>query len=197
MGLEAIVVGRHNKRSYEGKLYLDSKSLTFRCKDLKWSVDLGPGVSVKVDDGDLLVRNGRDRMIFEIGTKVERWADKILNPPNRMKKLGIKPDQKCWLSRGFARSFRDELKNHGGKVTRQLATCDLAIWRVGDRDALEELNGIVEGMAVGINIWIVWPRGSQEIGQNDVMRKARSLGMGPSKTAAFDEGHSSMRFAKK
>ena len=197
MGLEAKVVARQGQNVVEGRLFLDSRALSFRSKELKWSVDLGPKVQADVARGQLTVREGRKKIIFEIGEKAQRWADKILNPPSRMTKLGVKAEQKCWLSKGFNKEFRDELKQQGASITRQPDACDLAFCFIADRTRLDQLEEVVNQLSVGTNVWVVWPKGVTGISRSEVMEEARSLGMGPSKTASFDDEHSSMRYAVK
>lgn len=197
MGLEATTVARKGRKRFEGKLHLDSKSLTFRSPDLRWAAELGESISAESKNDLLIVKQGDEKVTFEIGEKAPKWVEKILNPPTRVTKLGIKPEHRFWLSKGFPRSFAEELKSTGAKATRQMEKCDIAFWRVTEREALIEFAALASRLPEKVNIWIVWPKGSKAIGQTDVMKKTRSLGFGPSKTAAFDDDHSSMRFAKK
>lgn len=197
MGLEIKTTALQGSIEAQGKLHLDSKQLQFSGKSFKWSVDLGPRVRAKSVGNQLIVSEGRSEIRFEIRKGVDRWVDKILHPPSRITKLGVKPDAKCWLSKGFDRAFRDELKSSGATTTRKIEHCMLAFLKVTDRKDLSQVVEHFECLPGDVNIWVVWPKGSEAIGQGDVMAIAKQRGFGPSKTAAFDEQHSSMRFAKR
>jgi hypothetical protein len=197
MGLEAKTIVRHGRKRFAGKLHLDSKSLTFRGPEFRWSAELGNSVTAETKDDLLIVSNGTEKVSFEVGPQAQAWVKKILDPPNLITKLGIKPKQKLWISKGFPKSFIAETKQHGASVTRQIEDCELAFWCVTKREQLIEFVDIADRLPERVNLWIVWTKGSQSIGQTDVMNQAKSSGFGPSKTAAFDDKHSSMRFARK
>ena len=197
MGLETKTIARQGRKKFEGKLYLDSKALTFRSPDLRLDISLGSTVEAAVSKHQLVVVTSDDKFRFDVGESASRWAEKINNPPSRATKLGIKPNQKLWLSPGFDKLFRDELKSNGAKSTRKIENCDLAFWKITHREQLDQFEELTDQIEDGINLWIVWTKGSENINQTEVMTTARSFGFGPSKTAAFDESHSSMRFARK
>ena len=197
MGLEQKTTARHGRKSYDGKLYLDSKTLTFRSKEFKWIGDLGSALQASSKADDLIIQSGKQKLVFDIGKGVSKWVEKINNPPNRVVKLGIKPEHRFWLSSGFGRAFAGELKATGASATRKPENCDIAFWKVTHRKQLDEFQDLADQLEPGVNLWVVWTKGSEAISQGDVMKQARVCGMGPSKTAAFDEDHSSMRFARK
>lgn len=197
MGLETTTTATQGRKRYEGKLYLDSKSLTFRSKAFRWEAILGSTVNAESSNGRLIVQSGDDVVRFEVGAAAPKWVDKINHPPTRVTKLGIKPDHRFWVSKGFSKSFVDELKATGASHTRKRETCDIAFWKVTHRIELQEFDEIADSLAPGVNLWIVWTKGSEAINQNEVMKEAKSRGFGPSKTAAFDDQHSSMRYARK
>ncbi|MEM7453344.1 MAG: hypothetical protein AAF456_03205 [Planctomycetota bacterium] len=197
MGLETLTTAHKGRSKYEGKLHLDSKTLKFSGKDFKWSASLGPDLKVSSRGTRLSVSSGTEKIVFEIGDKVDRWVDKILNPPSLLDKLAVKPGMRCWLSKGFRREFAAEIRARGASITRQLDRCDLAFCFVADRQRLDELVDVCFELAAGINVWAVYPKGASTITQGDVMKTMKQIGFGPSKTAAFDDHLSSMRYAKK
>lgn len=197
MGLEVKTTAHVGNESAEGKLHLDSKLLSFRSKSLKWSLELGPKVRAVADGPWLVVSAGRNKARFQIEKGIDRWIDKILHPPVLLQKLGVKAGMKCRVSGGFARSFVEELKNAGCSRTTCIEKCDLVFWMIEHRGSIGELEEALEQLVPGINIWVVWPKGSKAITQTDVMTAVRRAGYGPSKTAAFSETLSSMRFARK
>lgn len=197
MGLECETIAKNGKLAVAGKLHLDSKQLSFRSSELKFTIELGPNVSATAKGSSLLVSSGSEQYTFQVGKPVDRWVRKILNPPTRVEKLGIKDGSSVWVSKGFDRQFRTEIKNANAKTTRQLATCDLALVFIASRVELGLLIEPLDKLPDRVNIWVVWPKGSDAISQSDVMNLVRASGFGPSKTAAFDDQKSSMRFARK
>lgn len=197
MGLELNTTATIGRKKFEGKLYLDSKFITFKSQAFGWSAELARPIEASAAKDRLMVAQDGTKVAFDVGSKASRWVEKILNPPTRITKLGVKPGQRLWLSAGFDKPFRDELKQSGATLKRKIEQSDLAFWRVRDREQLAEFDDLSQRIPDGINLWIVWDKGSQAIGQTDVMQSAQQRGWGPSKTAAFDETLSSMRFARK
>ena len=197
MGREISTRAQIKDISAEGKLHLDSKSLAFVSPELKWTVELDNDLKVEAADGWLIVSLKRDKAKFEIGEDAAKWANAILNPPTRLSKLGVKPSMRYWISGKFEPFFPKELKSFGAVETRKPAECDIAFLYVSDRAQLADLAHLAKSLRLKVNVWIVWPKGSATISQSQVLEAAAQLQMGPSKTAAFDDRHSSMRFAKK
>lgn len=197
MGLELKTIALNGSEEYAGSLHLDSQSLTFRSKEFKWSIELATRPRVEQSGTKLVVASGAEQVSFEVGGDGERWLNKIRNPPNRMIKLGVKPKMRCWISKGFTRVFLDEIRGAEAKVSKNLERSDLAFLKVMKRDDLPSLVEACKTLPNSVNLWVVWPKGSDTVTQGDVMSLARELGFGPSKTAAFDDAHSSMRFARK
>lgn len=197
MGLESRVRARYKRQESDGRLHLDSQELTFRGTEFKWSARIDQGIKAVAANGRLVVRTAREQIEFEVGDTVERWVEKILNPPTRLQKLGVKAGMKCWVSSGFDAEFKNELTSNGALLVKKLAECQLAFFLLTKRSDLIKLVSSLGGLPLGVNIWLVWPKAKDTVSQNDVMQTAREHGMGPSKTAAFDESHSSMRFALK
>lgn len=196
MGLEEKVTAKKGRKTFDGKLHVDSRQLEFRSKEFKWIVELDKKPTAKVSKGSIVVKSGRENVTFDVSSP-EKWVKKILNPPNLMTKLGVKQGQRCFVSSGFDKVFKDDIRSMGAKIVRDFAKADLLFLRADSGNQLSRYGDLLGQLDSGINVWVVWPKGSREIGQSDVMGKAKSLGFGPSKTASFDDSTSSMRFAKR
>ncbi len=183
--------------SSKGTLYLDSNHLTFRNKEVRWETKIGKGTSAKVESGNLTVRRGSKTATFMIGSAAEKWATKIVNPPSRATKLGLKPDQRFLLKGEFSKQFEKELSDHGLTCGRGPKSCEIAFVILDSANELKLFQKLARDCTVGVHIWALWPKGIKNFGQSDVMGVARELGMGPGKKIAFDEKYSAMRFTKK
>lgn len=197
MGFESEVVAIKARKRFEGKLHVDSRILEFRSRELKCEFPLDGKTHASFSGQLIKVARGKEKINFEVPGQADRWVDKILNPPDRAKKLGLKEGLVCWLSKGLGRSLAAEVRESGGKVTRDVARCDLAFFWIDDRGKLPELLGLCGDLPAESSIWAVYPKGAKTITQSDVMNAMKKLGFGPSKTAAFDEDISSMRYRRK
>ncbi len=198
MGKELATTARYRGQSYQGTIYLESAQISFKSPELRWCVPLGAPTTATATGASVSVRRDGEELEFRVGNAAEKWAEKICNPPTRMTKLGVKAGHKIWLSSGFDQTLRSELKQAGAKLTRQLENSQLALLAVSNRQQLgARWPPLARDLPAGVNVWIVWPKRGQEITQADVMGAAQAAGFGPSKTAAFDDQHSSMRFACK
>src|ERR1700730_7357178 len=91
MGLEANCVARYGDQVSKGTAHLDSDHLLFR-GDFRLLIPFKEMKSVTVNDGCLLMAVADGSASLDLGPAASKWADKILNPPQRADKLGIKPD---------------------------------------------------------------------------------------------------------
>lgn len=197
MGLEAKAILMANRKRLAGKLHLDSRSLQFRSRQVKHDILLRDVTSATAKGLELHVSINHSNYVFEVPERPERWVDKILNPPSLAKKLGIKPGQNCWLSPGFSRSFAATIRDAGGKIKRSGESCDLAFYFIDDRAGLQPLVHTCQRLPDALSIWVVYPKGSADITQSDVMETMKRINFGPSKTASIDDATSSMRYRKK
>ena len=158
MGLEMKTVVNVDNQKHLGRLHLDSQELSFSSPTLKWSHKVGPNVSLKQAGGQLRIDGPMGIVTIEIGRDIDRWVDKILNPPSRLTKLGFKDRDCLWMSRGFSKEFREELKLAKITTTRSLERCSAAMHMVKNEDQLAAAAELLQGLPVGINAWLVWPR---------------------------------------
>ena len=197
MGLEqrsrAIVDGMES----EGKLYLDSKCLSFRSKTLSFAIDLGPLVKVAQQGTWLEVRSKKTVVLLEIGSSAPKWMEKILHPPNLLQKLGVKANIRCFIAGRFSASFRRDLDSAGVQWVKKVGDSQLAFLLVKSERELTKIQELSQQMQPKQSIWIVSPKGDDSLPQNQVMSFCRSSQLGPSKVASFDEHLTAMRYSKK
>src|SRR6185295_8383310 len=92
MGAEATCTARFKRQSAAGKARLETDVLQFRGGDLKLSIKFGDIEKVSASNGVLSVAFPDGTATFELGGDAAKWADKIMNPPSRLSKIGIKSD---------------------------------------------------------------------------------------------------------
>src|SRR5215216_742827 len=91
MGAEAKCTLTFGKTRAEGKALLETDALMFRGGDVRLSVPYTRMSKVEAKSGELRVTVPEGTAVFAIGDAAPKWAAKILNPPTRLDKLGVKP----------------------------------------------------------------------------------------------------------
>ena len=198
MGLETKCLARLGKQdALPGRLHLDSQEISFSGGGVRWKAPLSPAPALRADGDWLVIGRGQRAASFQLGPALDRWREKILHPPTRLTKLGLKPEQACWLSGTFDNQFLEELAEVPMKVVRSAAKCDVAFLCVETSKDLGKLDRAYAAAATGVCFWVIWPKGQTAITRNQVIARAGALGMGPGKICAFDAQRTAMRFMKK
>ena len=110
MGAEADCTVTFKGKAARGKARLETEMLQFRGGDLKLNIPYKRMSKVTARDGTLSVTSPDGTASFDLGTAAPKWADKILHPPTRLKKLGAKPE---WRASALAiddAAFLEELQ---------------------------------------------------------------------------------------
>src|SRR5215203_5213634 len=89
MGQELECRMRLGKRSLAGKAHLETDFVLFR-GDERLKVAFKDLTSVTAKAGVLRLDFAGGPAELELGKAAEKWADKILHPPSRVDKLGVK-----------------------------------------------------------------------------------------------------------
>src|SRR5918999_3684250 len=91
MGAEAKCTLTFGKTRADGKALLETDALIFRGGEVRLSVPYKKMSGVEARAGALRITFEEGVAVFAIGDAAEKWAAKILNPPSRLDKLGVKP----------------------------------------------------------------------------------------------------------
>src|SRR5205807_9930433 len=122
----------------------------------------------------------------------EKWADKILHPPTRASKLGIKTGLTVRVSGEFADDFVAELKALEKCAPR--AKADLVFLVAPDRKALAEIAKLSTALQPAGALWVVYPKGVAEIREVEVIEAGRTAGLKDVKVASFSPTHTALKF---
>src|SRR5580658_1829845 len=90
MGQEIECRIRYREQSLEGRAYLETDHLLFRGAE-RLKVLFKDMTKIEAAAGVLRLDFDGGPAELELGEAAEKWADKILHPPSRMHKLGVKP----------------------------------------------------------------------------------------------------------
>jgi hypothetical protein len=184
MGQELDCKLRLGRRSLTGRAHLETDYVLFRGEE-RLKIDFKSLVTVTATNGILHLGYEGGPAEFELGKYAEKWVDKILHPPTRMDKLGIKPGATVALIGKFDAQFKSELKEAGAKLTKE---ADLTIYAAETAADLTRLPKPKQAL------WIVYPKGLQTIREVEVIKAGRDAGLKDIKVARFSETHTALKF---
>jgi hypothetical protein len=190
MGQEATCTLTFGRTKAEGKALLETDALIFRGGDVRLSVPYRKMSAVEAKNGALRVTFPDGVATFAIGAAASTWADKILNPPSRLDKLGVKPDHAVILLGIKDAGFVSELETRRARVsTRLQGEADIIFLGADRRETRAKLRAIQKYLRRNGAIWVIRPKGHIAITESDVMTAGRAAGLVDVKVARFSDTH--------
>jgi hypothetical protein len=191
MGYEVICRVQLGRESAEGKALLETDFIQFRSDELRFKVPFQELSEVTAAGDFLELKFDGKRARIELGSKAaERWAAKILNPPGRMDKLGFKPGGAACLEGSFDAGFRREAAAHEAG----LEEADLVFLAAGELADLAKIASMKKKMRTDAALWIVYPKGRQDIREIDVLNAGRAAGLKDVKVVRFSDMETALKF---
>ena len=184
MGQELVCTARFGEQESSGKAQLETDYLLFR-GDFRVKIPFASMKSVKPRDGRLEIKSPEGTLSLELGKYAEKWADKILHPPSRLDKLGIKEGTRVALVALKDSTIEAELKSRGAEISKSPEVLLFGVEKKAGLDRLTKLKAP--------SIWIVYPKGVKEITEMDVIRAIRSAGLVDVKVASFSSTHTALK----
>jgi hypothetical protein len=194
MGEEARCIVRFRDARSEGKALLETDELIFR-GDFRIAVPLKSITALDASDGELRVEFADGEATFELGPKAERWAERIRNPRSLLDKLGVKPQSSVAVVDLEDGEFRTLLEERvGGYATAPQPESDLIFLGAESTGDLGRIEPLVQYLRPNGHIWVVAPKGRQDIREADVLEAGRAAGLKDTKVASFSGTHTAHRF---
>jgi hypothetical protein len=194
MGEEARCIVRFRDARSEGKALLETDELIFR-GDFRIAVPLKGITALDASDGELRVEFEDGEATFELGPKAERWAERIRNPKSLLDKLGVKPQSSVAVVGLEDGEFRTLLEERvGGYATAPEPESDLIFLGAESTGDLGRIEPLVQYLRPNGHIWVVAPKGRQDIREADVLEAGRAAGLKDTKVARFSGTHTAHRF---
>jgi hypothetical protein len=194
MGLEASCDVEWAGESGHGRAKLESDALRFN-GPFRMSIPLGDIQKVVARDGMLEITAGRERAVFHLGAVAERWADKILNPPSVLYKLGVKPGMAVGVVGLADESLLEQLRARTERVSvgRPRKDSDIIFLFAVSVTDLARLAGLRERIVAGGAVWTIWPKGRAELKEDHVRDAARAAGLVDVKVASVSDRLSALK----
>jgi hypothetical protein len=196
MGAEARCTLTFGKTKAEGKALLETDALIFRGGDVRLSVPYSQMSAVEAKAGALKVTFPDGTAVFAIGDAAPKWAAKILNPPSRLDKLGVKPSHVVLVLGVKDEHFVAELEARGARVLTKAGAkpADIIFYAADTRAALDKLGPLQKHLERDGAIWVIRPRGAVTISESDVMNAGKAAGLVDVKVARFSDTHTAEKY---
>ena len=194
MGLEAKCEARVRGRWQRGLAWLEEKEIVFR-GDARVRAPLDLLQDVKVADGVLAFRFGGEELALRLGAQAPKWAERILRPPSRLDKLGVKPGQRVCVVGLDDPAFLKELTLRGAVVTsnRTVEGADVVFFLCAARAELRRLPALARAIDPAGAIWVLWPKGGPAMREQDVRDVMDGPGLVDVKVVSFSDALSALK----
>jgi hypothetical protein len=197
MGYDARCTLTYLGKTSRGTAWLEHKDLVFR-GPTRIAIPLSGISSATARDGSLTVRFGTRTVQLQIGDAAEKWAARIMNPPSRLDKLGVKAGMRVAAVNMSDGSFVAEVRERGATVGRGLPDmtkpAELIFYGVDHRDGLERLQALSKLISPAGAVWVVRPKGRPEITEAETMAAGKRAGLVDVKVVSFSETHTAEKF---
>ncbi len=197
MGRELLCTVHSGGKTSSGKALLETNEIIFR-GDFRLKIPLTSLKSVTSRGGELHLRWPDGTAVFELGEQADKWAHKILHPKSTSEKLGLKPGLTVSVIGTFADGLVKEFKNAAeafsqGKTAKDT---DLIFFAAEHAAELQHAKKLAASLASTGALWIVYPKGRQEITERQVLDVGRMAGLVDVKVVGFSATHTALKFVR-
>jgi hypothetical protein len=197
MGRELVCTVRSGGKTATAKTLLETNEIIVR-GELRLKISFSSLKSVVARDGELHLKWPEGSAVFEIGDHAEKWAHKILHPKTTMEKLGVKSGlviSALGMDDGnFVKDLRASAKSFSdGKA---LNNSDLVFFGAKKTAELARTGKLAAALAPAGALWIVYPKGKQEITELQVIEAGREAGLVDVKVVSFSATHTALKFVR-
>jgi hypothetical protein len=196
MGTEAHCIISVKDKSVRGKARLETDVLRLRGADLKLDVPFNQMKRVRAADG-VLSFDGPDGVVtLDLGPDASTWAGKILHPPSRLAKIGVKPDWRVATLGIEDQDFLAELEDAAAflSIGRTVKNCDAIFFGATVASQLGRLSVLKRSLKPNGALWVIRPKGRPEISEAAVMQAGKAAGLVDVKVVGFSVTHTAEKF---
>ena len=194
MGQEARCPARLGGKWQDVTALLEEKDLVIK-GPARVRAPIGRMERVKAEDGVLSFRFDGQEMALRLGAQAEKWKERILHPPSRLDKLGVKDAMKVAVLGLDDPTFAKELKTRGATVAsgRVAAGTDMVFLACRTRADLKRLPALAAAIKPEGAIWVLWPKGGKEMKEQDVRDAMDGPGLVDVKVVSFSDAFSGLK----
>jgi hypothetical protein len=197
VGAEAKCTAIISGKKAVGKALLETDELIFRGEELRLTIPYKSVSSIDAKDGVLHIAWLTGVASFELGPSAVKWADRIRNPPSRIDKLDVKPGQFVLFVGVRDATLREEIETRGATVlARGTEPVDAIFIAANQRADLDRLETVQKFLKRDGAIWVIRPKGSPNISENDVIAAGRRAELVDVKVVRYSDTHTAEKFVK-
>jgi hypothetical protein len=197
MGYDASCTLKFAGQTARGTAWLEHKDLVFR-GPMRLAIPLKHITSAAASNGTLQVYFDAQRADFTLGAVAEKWAERIMHPPSRLDKLGVKQGMTVAAIAVSDRGFLEEAGTRAVKIIRSIPgrarPVDLVFYEAAHREALERMGALAKLIKPEGAVWVVRPKGSRDITEAETMAAGKRAGLVDVKVVSFSETHTAEKF---
>ena len=196
MGAEAVISFTVNRKSAKGKALLETDVLQLRGDGVKLSIPFKAMGNVRAAGGVLRFDSPHGGIALELGSAAPKWAEKILHPPSRLAKIGVKRDWRVVTLGVTDEDFLAELEHAVAvlSIGRLVKDCDAIFFGATSASQLGRLEVLKKSLKPNGALWVVRPKGRPEISEAAVMAAGKAAGLVDVKVVSFSATHTAEKF---
>jgi hypothetical protein len=196
MGAEAQCTITIKGKTTRGRAKLETDVLQFHGGGVSLSVPFARMESVIAADGVLSFNAPAGRVVLQLGSAAPRWADRILHPPSRLQKIGVKADWRAAALGITDLTFLNELQAAVGflSIGRVVKHCDAIFFGASRAQQLTRLRQLKASLKPNGALWVVRPKGRPEISEAEVMAAGKAAGLVDVKVVGISPTHTAEKF---
>jgi hypothetical protein len=197
MGREILCRAKSAGKWHQGKALLETNEVLFR-GELRLKIPFSSLKSVVARDGELHLKWASEAAIFDLGPKAEKWAHIILHPKSTLEKLGIKPGRRISAIHMPDDSSMKDACKMAGKFTdaKPLKDSDAIFLGVSSEGELTGIRKLLPSLASNGALWIIYPKGRNEITELQVLNAGRASGLYDIKVVSYSSTHTALKFVR-
>ena len=195
MGAEIKCKARYAGQRAVGTVHIEPDVMRFRGA-FKVSIKRADMARISAAQGVLTIVGPEGELALELGDKAERWADKILHPPSRLDKLGVKPGSRVVVLGLGDDAFLAELRDRTGDVTvgRLKSDSDLIFLHINAPADLAKLDGKERFLKRNGALWVVFAKGRADIKVSTIIPEGKGRGFIDNRVVRFSDTLTALRF---
>jgi hypothetical protein len=196
MGNEVNCTVTQSGKPSTGRALLETSEIIFRGEGARFKIPFSSISEVGVEDGELHVRTKDGLITFRLGSKAEKWQEKIANPKSLIAKLGVKPGERVTLIGRIPSEFCASLKKHGANLATPKASVAprWIFFAAESREDLADVKRIARSVRGTTALWIIYPKGQKQITEADVRSSGIASGLTDIKVTSFSPAHTALKF---
>src|SRR4051812_4638750 len=152
--------------------------------------------NVAARDGVLTIACNGSVLTVALGPSANKWVDKILHPPSRLAKLGVRANWRAAIVGDVDSGFVDELRTVVSTLSlgRLLKNADAVFVSLASAADCKRLAGASAAIKPTGAVWIIRPKGDRGVSEAAVRAAGKAAGLVDVKVVGFSPTHSALKF---